>query len=87
MIAASAGNHALALAYHGKDLGIPVTVVMPIIAPIMKVSLCRQYGANVIVHGADINEVCFSKTFSCFDGILASFKSEPLWYDWVWVIS
>ena len=56
MIAASAGNHALALAYHGKDLSIPVTVVMPIIAPIMKVSLCRQYGANVIVQGADINE-------------------------------
>ena len=27
--AASAGNHALALAYHGRDLGIPVTVVMP----------------------------------------------------------
>lgn len=56
VIAASAGNHALALAYHGKDLGIPVTVVMPIIAPIMKVSLCRHFGANVIVHGPDIGE-------------------------------
>ena len=31
------GNHAQALAYHGKDLGIPITVVMPIVAPIMKV--------------------------------------------------
>jgi threonine dehydratase len=56
VIAASAGNHALALAYHGKDLGIPVTVVMPLIAPLMKVSLCRHYGANVIVRGADIGE-------------------------------
>lgn len=37
VIAASAGNHALALAYHGADLGIPVTVVMPVIAPMMKV--------------------------------------------------
>jgi hypothetical protein len=36
-IAASAGNHALALAYHGKNLGIPITVVMPTIAPITKV--------------------------------------------------
>lgn len=27
VIAASAGNHALALSYHGQDLGIPVTVV------------------------------------------------------------
>ncbi len=57
VIAASAGNHALALAYHGADLGIPVTVVMPIIAPIMKITLCRQYGANIIVQGADIGEV------------------------------
>lgn len=30
VIAASAGNHALALAYHGKELGVPVTVVMPV---------------------------------------------------------
>src|SRR3954467_679471 len=29
VIAASAGNHALALAYHGQNLGIPVHVVMP----------------------------------------------------------
>ncbi|CAD5112637.1 DgyrCDS1851 [Dimorphilus gyrociliatus] len=56
VIAASAGNHAQALAYHGVDLGIPVTVVMPIIAPIMKVTNCKSYGANVIVHGADLGE-------------------------------
>jgi threonine dehydratase len=30
VIAASAGNHALALCYHGADLGIPVTVVFPL---------------------------------------------------------
>src|SRR4051794_29478000 len=29
VVAASAGNHALGLAYHGRLLGIPVTVVMP----------------------------------------------------------
>ena len=40
-IAASAGNHALALAYHGKLLGIPVTVVMPTVAPLAKVDKCR----------------------------------------------
>src|SRR5690242_21864765 len=33
VIAASAGNHALALAYHGQDLGISVKVVMPKFAP------------------------------------------------------
>ena len=56
VIAASAGNHAQALAYHGGLLNIPVTVVMPIVAPIMKVENCKKYGANVIIHGADIGE-------------------------------
>jgi len=56
VIAASAGNHAQALAYHGGLMGIPVTVVMPIVAPIMKVENCKKYGANVIIHGADIGE-------------------------------
>src|SRR3954470_5919061 len=37
VVAASAGNHALALAYHGQDLGIGVTVVMPKWAPLVKV--------------------------------------------------
>jgi Pyridoxal-phosphate dependent enzyme len=41
VIAASAGNHALALAYHGQQLGIPVTVVMPTTAPLAKVDKCR----------------------------------------------
>lgn len=56
VIAASAGNHALALCYHGADLGIPVTVVMPIIAPLMKVQNCKTYGAEVIVHGKNLHE-------------------------------
>ena len=51
VIAASAGNHALALAYHGQMLGIPVTVVMPKWAPIVKVANCRSFGAEVILHG------------------------------------
>src|SRR3954469_13449987 len=42
VIAASAGNHALALAYHGRDLGMKVTVVMPLWAPLVKVSNCRN---------------------------------------------
>jgi threonine dehydratase len=56
VIAASAGNHALALAYHGSDLKIPITVVMPLIAPMMKIQLCRQFGATVIVHGQHLGE-------------------------------
>ena len=41
VIAASAGNHALALAYHGALLGVPATVVMPTVAPMSKVDKCR----------------------------------------------
>jgi threonine dehydratase len=51
VIAASAGNHALGLAYHGQLLSIPVTVVMPRWAPLIKVSNCRSFGATVILHG------------------------------------
>ncbi len=56
VVAASAGNHALALSYHGSDLGIPVTVVMPESAPIMKVESCKSFGANVMNHGCDLSE-------------------------------
>jgi len=56
VIAASAGNHALALAWHGPQLDVPVTVVMPTVAPMTKVSNCRAFGANVIIRGAHIGE-------------------------------
>ncbi|MDQ2916698.1 MAG: threonine ammonia-lyase [Pseudomonadota bacterium] len=56
VIAASAGNHALGVAYHGALLGIPVTVVMPKFAPLIKVTNCRQLGATVVLHGADLSE-------------------------------
>ena len=51
VIAASAGNHAQAVAYHGKRLGIPVTIVMPMNTPLMKVSQTEEHGATVILHG------------------------------------
>lgn len=56
VIAASAGNHAQALAYHGQLLGIAVTVVMPRWAPLVKVSNCRTLGAEVILHGESFAE-------------------------------
>lgn len=56
IVAASAGNHALGLAYHGKELGVPVTVVMPTTAPLTKVSRCKELGARVIQAGLDITE-------------------------------
>jgi threonine dehydratase len=55
VIAASAGNHALGLAYHGKLLGIPVTVVMPDSAPLVKISTCEKLGARVLIRGRDFS--------------------------------
>lgn len=51
VIAASAGNHALGLAYHGQRLGVPVQVLMPRFAPMVKVAQCREYGALVELYG------------------------------------
>ena len=51
VIAASAGNHAQGLAYHGHRLGIPVTIVMPRSTPTVKVTQTEGHGATVILHG------------------------------------
>lgn len=51
VVAASAGNHALGLAYHGAALGVRVSVVVPTNAPAVKVARCRALGAEVIEHG------------------------------------
>jgi len=56
VVAASAGNHALALAWHGKQLGVPVSVLMPTVAPLAKRDKCAKFGANIVVHGANIGE-------------------------------
>ena len=56
VIAASAGNHALALAYHGRELGISITVVMPKGAPLVKQTRCHAFGAKVVLHGKNIAE-------------------------------
>ena len=51
VIAASAGNHAQALAYQGRLLGVPATVVMPRFAPLIKISNCQKLGATVVLEG------------------------------------
>jgi threonine dehydratase len=56
VIAASAGNHGLAVAFHAARLGIPATIVMPEYAPLIKVTNARRYGAEVVLHGANFDE-------------------------------
>jgi hypothetical protein len=53
VVAASAGNHALGLAYHGRELGVPVTLVMATTAARVKVERCRALGARVFLAGED----------------------------------
>jgi threonine dehydratase len=52
VIAASAGNHSQAVAYHAKRLGIPATIVMPTGTPTVKVTQTEGHGARVILYGA-----------------------------------
>ncbi len=51
VIAASAGNHAQAVAYHARRLEIAATIVMPEPAPLTKVVNTRSHGAEVILVG------------------------------------
>ncbi|MFJ6025027.1 threonine ammonia-lyase [Brevundimonas sp. NPDC092305] len=53
VVAASAGNHAQALAYHGGRLGVPVTIVMPEGTPFVKADGTRAHGATVVIKGLD----------------------------------
>jgi threonine dehydratase len=56
LIAASAGNHAQAVAFHAGRLGVKATIVMPEATPIMKVANTRAHGARVVLHGANYDE-------------------------------
>src|ERR1700723_1568376 len=56
VIAASAGNHSQGLAYHGQQLGIPVTIVMPRATPFVKVQQTRAFSAEVVLEGDSYEE-------------------------------
>ena len=56
VIAMSAGNHAQAVAYHARRLGIPATIVMPEGTPLVKAENTRSYGAKVILDGETLYE-------------------------------
>jgi threonine dehydratase len=56
VIAASAGNHSQAVAFHASRLGVPATIVMPASTPTIKVSQTEGHGAEVILHGEMFDE-------------------------------
>jgi threonine dehydratase len=56
VIAASAGNHAQGVAYHATKRGIRSLIVMPLTTPLVKVTATREFGAEVLLHGANYDE-------------------------------
>ena len=58
VIAASAGNHAQGVAYHATARGIRSLIVMPLPTPLVKVTATRNFGAEVLLHGANYDEAC-----------------------------
>jgi len=56
VVAASAGNHAQAVAYHAEQLGVRATLVMPEFTPLVKVMATRRFGATVVLHGSGYDD-------------------------------
>lgn len=56
VIAASAGNHSQGLSYHGRRLGVPVTIVMPETTPSVKVMQTQSVGGDVVLFGETFDE-------------------------------
>ena len=56
VVAMSAGNHAQGVAYHAGRLGVPDTIVMPVTTPFNKIKHTSDFGATVLVEGADLIE-------------------------------
>ena len=56
VIAASAGNHSQGLSYHGRRLGVPVTIVMPQTTPSVKVMQTESVGGQVVLRGETFDE-------------------------------
>ena len=56
VVTASAGNHAQGVAFHGRRMNIPATIIMPTATPFNKVSRTEALGAQVVLHGDTLSE-------------------------------
>jgi threonine dehydratase len=56
IVAASAGNHAQGVAFSASHFGLKATIVMPESTPLVKVQGVRDFGAKVVLHGANYDE-------------------------------
>lgn len=56
VVAMSAGNHAQAVAYNARRMGLPATIVMPCPTPFVKIAATRAFGAKVVLEGETLAE-------------------------------
>jgi len=56
VVAASAGNHAQAVAWHAARLGLDATIVMPVSTPLVKITGTEKLGAEIVLHGPGVAE-------------------------------
>ncbi len=81
LVSSSGGNAGLAVAYAGRSLGVPVTVVVPQTTSERARELLRLENAEVIVHGAswqEANELAVSLV-GATDAFLHPFDDPLLW--------
>ena len=70
VVAASSGNHGMAVAWAARTLGLAARVCVPEVAVQSKIDRIRGYGAEVIVHGADcVDAEAHARTLSEADGL------------------
>jgi len=67
VVAASAGNHAQAVAYHACARGIRAQIVMPLMTPLVKAAATKNFGAEVVLHGGNYDEAYSFALESCAD--------------------
>ncbi len=65
VVAMSAGNHAQGVAYHARRLGIPVSIVMPLATPFVKIDNTDKLGAEVILAGSSVEEAAAEALALC----------------------
>ncbi len=80
VIAMSAGNHAQAVAYHAKRLGIRAVIVMPAFTPFSKVQRTRDHGAEVVLAGETLAEAgAAARTRAAADGLIFVHPYDDPW--------
>ncbi len=79
VVAASGGNHGVAVAFAARELGVPATVFVPTISSPAKIERIREYGAKLIVGGElYADALAASETWRAESGAMAVHAFDAL---------